>query len=466
VQRRRPVRAPQAGLIFLVALVLAALAGSARACDTPVFRYAMYSPQWAPWPYVVFSFSDGQQRDKDAEQVHQRLLAADRAKDGGPNLRFVAIDPADAAGLDELPPAVRKLHGSRPDKRPFHVVLNPRGEVVYSGGLTAADADTLLDSPARRELGRLMSHGNVVFLLLEGKDAKANAAAESTVNEVIRLVGEGRLDGLAPTGAAKLGAADLVPVESKDGASKSSGSSKASGSPKASAAPQTTPKVALLKVSRSDAKEAWLVRMLMRADQELDEVADRPMVFPVYGRARALPPCIGAGITQENLLDERFGLRFLAGPCSCEVKDGNPGTDLLTSIDWPAAATSMARVYGDEESADRMGDVTSLVPRLDALPGSNGGERAPTGNSRPSGGAGEISSGPPLPNLNPPEAVVAAETPSDSTIPAGTQPANPSLPSSQPSAVTRSLRPVGIVVASLAAIVVLASLLFFWPGKR
>src|SRR5262249_26580362 len=142
--------------------------------------------------------------------------------------------------------------------------------------------------------------------------------------------------------------------------------------------PAMTPKVALLKVSRRDAHETWLVRMLMRTDDNLDEVADQVMVFPIYGRARVLPPCTGKGITRDNLLDHTTGLAFVAGPCSCEAKDGNPGTDLLTSIDWSSVARSVAHVYGDEEAAEQLGDITSLVPRLQG--GAKGNDVA---NARP-----------------------------------------------------------------------------------
>jgi hypothetical protein len=56
-----------------------------------------------------------------------------------------------------------------------------------------------------------------------------------------------------------------------------------------------------------------------------------PMIFPVFGRGRALLPLIGAGITPENIEDSGS---FLVGACSCEVKELNPGFDLLLAADW------------------------------------------------------------------------------------------------------------------------------------
>jgi hypothetical protein len=57
----------------------------------------------------------------------------------------------------------------------------------------------------------------------------------------------------------------------------------------------------------------------------------------VFGLGRALLPLIGAGITQKNIYD---AASFLAGPCSCEVKEQNPGFDLLLNADWDTLLSS------------------------------------------------------------------------------------------------------------------------------
>ena len=58
-----------------------------------------------------------------------------------------------------------------------------------------------------------------------------------------------------------------------------------------------------------------------------------------------MPPCIGKGITPENLGDY---VVFSMGPCSCEVKDQNPGMDLLSDYDWEKSATALAELFGNE----------------------------------------------------------------------------------------------------------------------
>jgi hypothetical protein len=55
------------------------------------------------------------------------------------------------------------------------------------------------------------------------------------------------------------------------------------------------------------------------------------MAFAVFGRGRALFAQVGKGITEQNIEED---CTFLIGPCGCEVKRANPGTDLLIAADW------------------------------------------------------------------------------------------------------------------------------------
>jgi hypothetical protein len=85
----------------------------------------------------------------------------------------------------------------------------------------------------------------------------------------------------------------------------------------------------LIRVPRSES-ESGLAAMLLSSEPDLVALPE-PMVFPVFGRGRALLALIGAGITEKNIFD---AAEFLVGPCSCQVKEQNPGFDLLLSADW------------------------------------------------------------------------------------------------------------------------------------
>ena len=75
-----------------------------------------------------------------------------------------------------------------------------------------------------------------------------------------------------------------------------------------------------------------LLNTLLNCDTNLS-AATGPMLFPVFGRGRALPPAIGEEIRSEAL-EAMAG--FLTGPCSCQVKEMNPGYDLLLAANWLA----------------------------------------------------------------------------------------------------------------------------------
>ena len=91
--------------------------------------------------------------------------------------------------------------------------------------------------------------------------------------------------------------------------------------------------------------------MLLGVESDLcdEEFEKKAMVYCAYGRGRVMPPYIGEGITGDNLLD---CVAFLAGACSCMVKEQNPGVDLLMAYDWESAAETMAE---NDETLDPWG---------------------------------------------------------------------------------------------------------------
>ena len=85
-----------------------------------------------------------------------------------------------------------------------------------------------------------------------------------------------------------------------------------------------------IRVSRNDPKERWFVESLLNSETDLKDLKE-PMVFPIFGQGRALYALVGKGISSETIDNAAI---FLTGSCSCEVKEQNPGVDLLMSADW------------------------------------------------------------------------------------------------------------------------------------
>jgi hypothetical protein len=85
-----------------------------------------------------------------------------------------------------------------------------------------------------------------------------------------------------------------------------------------------------VRLARSNPAERMLVNLLLNWNTNL--VAEKEvMLFPIFGRGRVVPPATGEEIQPEAI---REMAEFLTGPCSCEVKEMNPGYDLLLSANW------------------------------------------------------------------------------------------------------------------------------------
>jgi hypothetical protein len=276
-----------------------ALAVAAQACNVPVFRFAL--EHWRADSYRVVLFHDGPLTPADEklvrplEEQHDRLLA---------NLTFRTAD------VNELEDADRELFAAQQDaKAPWLVVQYPqhlRIETPLLAGPLDGDIPTnLTNSPVRQELVRLLAEGQTaVWLFLEcGDGPKDEEAAARVERELALLESSLALPELSSSPEDQL----LASVPLRVGFS-------------------------LLRVARDDPAEQALVAMLVHSESDLAERSD-PMVFPVFGRGRALLPLVGAGITAENIHDSAA---FLVGPCSCQVKEQNPGFDLLLADEWDA----------------------------------------------------------------------------------------------------------------------------------
>jgi hypothetical protein len=89
-------------------------------------------------------------------------------------------------------------------------------------------------------------------------------------------------------------------------------------------------KFSVLEIDRNHLKEGFLVG-LFNGFQPAAFEADEPLVVPVFGRGRALE-VIPSSDLNESLVNDLTA--FLSGACSCQVKEQNPGFDLLLSVDW------------------------------------------------------------------------------------------------------------------------------------
>jgi hypothetical protein len=283
-------------LVGMIVVMTIAVSG-AYACNVPVFRFAL--ERWRADAYRVTIVSRGPLSDEERAML-ERLEKHQEGGTANLSLRVVDADKADEPGDREL---IESLGDAA---LPMMVTQYPEALriplPIWGARFTPAMVDRLLDSPLRKQLlERLLAGDTAVWLLLEcGDPAKNDAAAALLEVELKKLAAELKLPELT----------DL---------------------PDDTLFAKTPLKLAFstLRVPRSEA-ESPLAQMLLRSESDLAD-RDDPMVFPVFGRGRALLPLVGAGITAENVANSA---KFLVGACSCEVKELNPGFDLLMSASW------------------------------------------------------------------------------------------------------------------------------------
>ncbi len=311
------------GAVFFLA------AGTVWACSTPVYRYAMY--RWEPAPYEIYYFHE-QDVDEAVVEVHESIRAAARCEERTANLFLAAVDVKEDPELKTIPPDVRKWWEAQPDKQtPCYVVVTPYGVPIHHGDMDAEVLQTLIDSPARRSVVEQLSEGTAgVMVMITGSDDEANQKAEELIKEFVADIASGKIELYIPPPVGFF-------TPRRDEAEEEP------------ASPQI--EVGFVKVDRSDPQEKWFLETLLSMEEDLkdEQFEDQPMMFVIFGRGRALPPCIGRGINRDNLLD---CVDFVTGACSCTVKDQNPGMDLLFATNWFVAAEKLAAKFGAEEGAE------------------------------------------------------------------------------------------------------------------
>ena len=276
-------------------LALALLTTHALACSVPVFRYGL--EHWAPDAYQVTVFKAGPPTDAE------RALLGKLSPGSHTNASTQIVD------LNTATAEQKELwsKAGQPGLLVMPPVASPTKQPVWTApSFTAESVAMIQESPLRKDIAQRLAEGDsAVWLLLESGDKAADDAAAKAL--------EGYLTRAAETmELPKLDDQDIknglvsVPDEGLR---------------------LTFP---MLQLRRDDPAEPFLVRCLLATEPDLKDLK-APMVFPIFGRGRVLYSLVGRGITMENVT---HAASFLLGSCSCQIKEQNPGVDLLMSADW------------------------------------------------------------------------------------------------------------------------------------
>jgi len=294
--------------LMVAALISLVSATVTNACSVPVFRYAL--ERWQPDTFQALVLHRGSLSDEQKKLIDtfDRSEGKRRA-----NVEVVTVD-LDAAPPPEL---LSLLEKQKETELPRILLMPPpftgSATPLWSGKLedktSLAGFNTQVDSPVRREtVKRLLAGDSAVWICLESGNKEADDKAFKLLDTQLAKLGK------------ELKLPEQTPEDLED--------------PDSQVRFEKLPvRIAFstIRVSRDNSQEKGLIDQLMKTEDDLLEESGKPMVFPVFGRGRALWAYIGAGINEENIAE---AAQFLIGPCSCQIKRQNPGSDLLLTADW------------------------------------------------------------------------------------------------------------------------------------
>ncbi|MBA7476711.1 hypothetical protein ES707_12105 [subsurface metagenome] len=319
---------------FLFSVICPLWPSSAFACSIPVFRYAM--ERWPADYYEAVVIHRGQMTE-DQKQLLNKLRQEDSEVEAFLNLRIVEvpISIGIASSTDEKVKSLLLTSEEFLETLPVLALWYPsaRGRTppVWQGRFTPSTVAALLQSPTRQKLvERLIEGQTTVWIFIKSGNADKDKAALQLLEQELE------------TAAREL-------------------KEQAQSIPDEFGVPEITYSFSILSVSRSDPNERMLLTLLLNSEPDLDEYSNEPVVFPVFGRGRALFALIGQGITSDNI---RETIAFLVGPCGCEIKMLNPGVDLLMAANWDAAAMQFYQEF--YETYNEVPELTGVMPEAPA----------------------------------------------------------------------------------------------------
>jgi hypothetical protein len=275
-----------ARLVALCALVLP----TAHACNVPVFRYAL--ERWpADLHLLIFN--------RPADAADERMKALTTVLNEHSHHLNLAVElPAEAPVFGGSPLAAR-------------LQFPHNGPVWYEGPVDAATLAGLVDSPLRQRIREdLVSATSATWILLSGRDAAVSSASFAMLRE--RLTYQAKHIEL--------------PVKSEEDLDWGGGGG-GGGRPTTNMPLRVA--FSTHELARGTPAE-WALERQIAAMAPKAYAAGEPIALAVFGRGRGLP-LAGSELSVDRVDAD---VAFILGACSCEVKELNPGYDLLMAAAW------------------------------------------------------------------------------------------------------------------------------------
>ncbi len=307
------------GRKFFVLFMLLGFAAKSLGCSVPVFRYAL--ERWECDEYRLIVAVKGELPPEHQTWVEE-LKNQSYREDGFCNLMVHVVDITDEAnqGLLETYPVVEQI------TEPTAVLLYPRGAylqtIVFQEPFSDQTVQKLTTSAFVETVTLdILAGTSAVWVLVDsGNQAADDAAYDVLIRSLAKQSEQIEIEaGVIETSGNITGGMSEEEVMANYDPS----NFLRSGIP-------LKVEFSVKRLSRTQAEPVFR-GILMNIVEGLEHYSDQPMVFPVFGRGRFLHPLVGEGIEPGNI---EMASAYICGACSCQVKLGNPGVDLLSHMDW------------------------------------------------------------------------------------------------------------------------------------
>lgn len=283
---------------FIGTVICPGTAFYTEACSVPVFRYAL--ERWKPDPYKGIYIYSGEMTE-EAGALLDQLNNVSVNSDSPLNLIIKPVN-ADTFSRERLSGL---LKGPVPDKLPVLAMWYPgqmgKNPPFLRESLTPSLVKSIIQSPKRKLLAESLINGaSIVWVFIPSGNDKKDESALALIRKEL----DSALEKFKKNPFSILSGAKRKDLEYA---------------------------FPVLTLRRDEPGEKIFLETLMKSEPDLYMHVDDPMVFPVFGRGRSLGALFGEYISGKNIGE---ATAFLSGACSCEVKDLNPGVDLLVAAPW------------------------------------------------------------------------------------------------------------------------------------
>lgn len=271
--------------------VLGLLAAPVRANSLPVFRQAL--EQWPAADYEVVVFHRGALADEHQALVDSLCHAREQS--------FANVTAQTVDVSSQMDKSMEELWSGQTDPVPPWLVVrapeaSPDAAPVWTGPLTTATVQSLLDSPARRKIAEaLLGGATAVWVLLECGESIRDEAAVDLLSAALK-----KLEKKLPVSAAGPLRSPLPLQVDFD----------------------------LVRVTRNDPAEEFFVTLLQHGKPLFSA---RPVAFPVFGRGRTPGALVGREIDEEGI---HAACASIVSACSPDGRETHSGRDLLLAANW------------------------------------------------------------------------------------------------------------------------------------